>query len=356
MKNLDTYELTIEMGTDAVSGGVFAISLVDKPAVGYHFLTFNTPKPLNFSIQNEDERVVLGVIMLADTPIYRNNEPYGEHYVTFSGETIKRIVQKYFRSKRNDSVTIDHATITDNVYLFESYIIDRPMGINPPNAFADIPDGSWVGKFKVENETVWHEIKQGTFKGFSIEGSFSYGNHFSNQNKKDNEMELKAELIKMKKQLNCLLFKLTEVATAEGVTLVYTGELVEGLEVFVYDDSGATVPAPDGTYTIEGMCTVTVAVGKVASLQKLEEKKKEDTQASAATDTEFEKKMQALEVELAATKQMNVELGKRLIELTDKFQKFSEQAIADGIESKKRVEVKDPLSFKTKVTKYFPGL
>ena len=166
------YELIIDEETNGVS----AISLVENPAVEYNFLMFSKEKMM-FNIENLEKRELFGVIMLADTPILRNeNKILGipVHYITFTKETIKQIVEKYSKRKLNDSVTLDHNVSTDGVYMFESYIINREQGIYPPKEFIDIPDGSWVGRFKVENEDVWNSIKSGTFKGFSIEGEFKY--------------------------------------------------------------------------------------------------------------------------------------------------------------------------------------
>ena len=166
------YELIVDEETNGVS----AISLVENPAVEYNFLTFNKEKMM-FNIENLEKRELFGVIMLSDTPILRNENKIlniSVHYITFTKETIRKIVEKYSKRKLNDSVTLDHNVSTDGVYMFESYTINREQGIYPPKEFIDIPDGSWVGRFKVENEEVWNSIKNGTFKGFSIEGEFKY--------------------------------------------------------------------------------------------------------------------------------------------------------------------------------------
>jgi hypothetical protein len=60
----------------------------------------------------------------------------------------------------------------EGVYMFESFIIDKQRGITAPTGFDNIPDGSWFGSYKIENEEVWNLIKAGTFKGFSVEGFF----------------------------------------------------------------------------------------------------------------------------------------------------------------------------------------
>lgn len=128
---------------------------------------------LSFAIQNEEQRIVSGPLMIADLPIYRNDEQ-GEYYVVFTAPEIKRIVQRFFKNGYQSNVNIEHATKVDGVYMFESFIIEREKGINPPKGYEDLPDGSWWGSFKVDNPKIWEEVKDGTFKGFSIEGMFKY--------------------------------------------------------------------------------------------------------------------------------------------------------------------------------------
>ena len=62
----------------------------------------------------------------------------------------------------------------DGVYMIESMLIDKQRGIVAPAGYGDLPDGSWFGSFYVENPQVWDEIKNGVYKGFSVEGMFEY--------------------------------------------------------------------------------------------------------------------------------------------------------------------------------------
>ena len=49
--------------------GMFKISLVDDPAVMSNFLAFdNTRKVQMYQVENEDKRLVRGVVMRADFP------------------------------------------------------------------------------------------------------------------------------------------------------------------------------------------------------------------------------------------------------------------------------------------------
>jgi hypothetical protein len=128
---------------------------------------------LSFAVQDEDQRIVSGPLMIADLPIYRKDED-GEYYVMFTGEQIKKIVQRFFKKGYQAKVNIEHGKKAEGVYMFESYIIDRDRGVNPPTGFEDVANGSWFGSFKVENDKLWGEVKAGTFKGFSVEGLFRY--------------------------------------------------------------------------------------------------------------------------------------------------------------------------------------
>jgi hypothetical protein len=150
------------------------VALVDRPAIEKDFLMFKEAKA-NFVIQSEDRRIVSGALMLADTPIYRNDQN-GEYYVTFTKDTIEKIAQKFFKKGYQSNVNLmhDEALAVEGVTMYESWLVDSSRGIVAMKGFEDAPEGSWFGSFKVENESVWNKIKSGEFKGFSVEGVFNY--------------------------------------------------------------------------------------------------------------------------------------------------------------------------------------
>ena len=163
--------------------GINAISLVESPAVEKDFLCFSKEKEtvkLNF---DNAKRVISGVVCLADTPIYRYNKKYGEYYVVFSKETIQKMVEKFAKMDLFKSVNLQHddTKFVDGIYMFESYIINKERGINPVE-FSDIPDGSWIASYKVENDELWGEIINGNkLNGFSLQGLFELEEKFSEQ-------------------------------------------------------------------------------------------------------------------------------------------------------------------------------
>jgi hypothetical protein len=152
------------------------VALVDRPAIEKSFLAFNeNQERVSFAIQSEDERIITGALMLADKPIYRNDEN-GEYYVVFTKDTIKQIAQKFFAKGYQSNVNLMHDSgqKLDGLTMFESWITDEKRGIRAMKGFDDVPDGSWFGSFKVNNDEVWQMIKDGKVKGFSVEGLFQY--------------------------------------------------------------------------------------------------------------------------------------------------------------------------------------
>lgn len=146
--------------------GIQVMSLVEYPAVESNFLAFSEQKEMKFSV-NEDEHIVFGCALRADYPIYRLDRR-GEYYVVFTKEVIKQLYEKFLTENLMNNVNLNHDKDTTGVYLIQSMIKDTDKGINPIG-FEDCADGSWFCAYKVTNEEVWTEIKQGKFNGFSVE-------------------------------------------------------------------------------------------------------------------------------------------------------------------------------------------
>lgn len=169
--NLPVYKLVIDEQSEDLQ--VDAVALVDKPAIERDFVAFN--KAQAFAVENEEERIITGPAMLADTPIYRNDER-GEYYVVFDAPTIKKIAQKYFAKGFQNNVNLQHdkGQIVEGVTVFESWIVDSKRGIAPMKGFENVPEGSWFISMKVNDDATWQKVKAGEIKGFSVEGVFEY--------------------------------------------------------------------------------------------------------------------------------------------------------------------------------------
>lgn len=163
-KNLPIYEI--------VDGDLTFISLVESPAIESNFLCFskdNAPMPMKF---DDGERKVTGAAMIPDMDIYRYSPSMGEYYVRFSKDVIESIALKFFKQHRNSDVNVEHSMTVDGCTILESYFVNSERGI-VPQEFNDLPNGTWVVTYKVENEELYEKIKSGEVKGFSVEGGFT---------------------------------------------------------------------------------------------------------------------------------------------------------------------------------------
>ena len=118
-----------------------------------------------------EKRIVSAPVMLAETSIPRYNPEIGKYFVKFKKDTIFRMMKKYLKENKIHNVNTNHnpEEKKDGIYMIESYIVDDR---NQSKLFPDIPEGSWVATFSVENDEVWKEIKSGEYTGFSLEGFF----------------------------------------------------------------------------------------------------------------------------------------------------------------------------------------
>ena len=166
-KGLPVYNISIDFDTDE---GLQLVSLVDDPAVVESFLTFNSEEPVKLVFTSDEEQhIISGVSLLADTPIYRCDET-GGYYVVFTKETIKQLVEKYNKENKTNLTSLQHnGQIISDCVMVESYFIDKERGICPKE-FSHCPDGSWITSYKVTNDELWNEIKtSGQLNGFSVE-------------------------------------------------------------------------------------------------------------------------------------------------------------------------------------------
>lgn len=180
--------------------GIQAVSLVEFPAVQEDFVTMSAQRSsqdIRYSIQNEDRRIITGLLLSADTPIYRITPEQGEFYLVFEKETVRLAAERFLQYWNTHNVNLSHDddTYVNGVNLFELYLKDSTRGI-VPKGFEDVPDGSLFVSYKVLNDYVWEEIKKGSFKGFSIQGMFNIEPTSKYSDGEDEEFEAAMELIR----------------------------------------------------------------------------------------------------------------------------------------------------------------
>ena len=152
--------------------GMVCISLVDDPAVEINWQYFNEQKPMQFSVQDEEKRIIRGVIMECDKLIYRRDASGFEYYIQFDADTIRTMAQKYLRDGFANNVdTMHNAQLESGVEMVQWFLSDKEHGVNP-EGFEGVNDHSLFAEFHVLNDEIWSAIKDGTFKGFSLAGFF----------------------------------------------------------------------------------------------------------------------------------------------------------------------------------------
>lgn len=151
------------------------VSLVDRPAIARNFLTFSEQEKRFAFTLNDDKKIIAGPAMIADLPIYRSENGH-EYYTVFDANAISTIAQKFFKKGYNQKFNLQHADNSEQtgVTIYQSWITNQDYGISPLKGYEDVPDGSWFIAAKVDDDGLWQRIKDGEFRGFSVEGIFTY--------------------------------------------------------------------------------------------------------------------------------------------------------------------------------------
>lgn len=276
MAKLPIYELFID---DDLNSGVSMVSLVDKPAIEVGWIALNEQKQVKFQTISEEKRIIFGALLIPDKEIYRRDDTTGEEfYVKFSKEGIYNIRERFMKNRYTNNTNAQHneSILFDDVYMVETYLKDADSGVNPPEQFKDLPDGTWFGGFKVDNDQVWNEyVKTGIFTGFSIEGNF-----------KMKKLELnKTKMSTFKEGLNNLITQffgesseevapeevtLAEATLMDGTVIKVEPALEIGAAVLIVTEEG-DVAAFDATHELADGTKVTTVAGIITDIEAAEE-------------------------------------------------------------------------------------
>lgn len=164
MKDL-LYELKIE---DADTDEVYAISLVETPAIESDWIFFDKEE-IAFAKVDTEQKMLIGAILIPDKKILRVDGEGNPFHVFFTKDTVKKLAQNYLMKKYTDSSTLEHDKKIKGVHLVQSWIKEGKL--DKSNSYGlNLPDGSWVGIMKVTDDTIWNDyVKTGKVKGFSVE-------------------------------------------------------------------------------------------------------------------------------------------------------------------------------------------
>ena len=215
-------------------------SFVSEPATEKEWLYFSDAKK-RLDFYDTEKQMVTSVVMLANTPIYRNDDGY-EYMLVFTAEAIEKMAYDYFGKNGFNKISINHdgSVIEGSAILLESYFVDDNK--KAPGKFGVLPKGSWIVSYKVVDKKIWNMIKDKKLRGFSIEVladlkklKLKYKN---NKNKKDMEKEKN----KQKQQF-------VGAVTDQGVQVRFDA-LEVGQLIYAIAEDGTEVLLEQGTYLI----------------------------------------------------------------------------------------------------------
>jgi hypothetical protein len=111
--------------------------------------------------------------MIPDQLILRKDEQGMPFHVFFSKDTVKKIAEKFFEYNKQNNTDINHDDdITTANTLLESWIVDNPDMDKAKSLGFNVPEGTWMTSYKINDEETWNKIKNGELNGYSIAGNF----------------------------------------------------------------------------------------------------------------------------------------------------------------------------------------
>ena len=171
MKKIPTIELTIKDEED----GVFAISLVESPAIMENFVALSKEGLTNLKAVDDDRRIVVGYALIPDREIPRKQEVNGEmkkFNIMFSKDTVAKSQELFMKNLHLQNVTSEHQKPVTDCCVIESWVTEDVKN-DKINLYGLEPiEGGWAVMMKLYNDEEYEKAKNGEYKGFSIEALY----------------------------------------------------------------------------------------------------------------------------------------------------------------------------------------
>jgi len=247
-KKIPTYRIVVS--PDDESTGVYAVSLVDEPAIEVDWIKLAKAEEMLFSA-SKDKQMLFGPLLIPNKLIYRRDSNGNEYNIVFDEETIQTIADKYNENKLGDVFNFQHSDRKVEAVLLQNWItgaVDKSQDLG-----FELPKGTWFGGVKVKDEQFWMtEVKTDKVKGFSV------------------EIMAGTELIEMTAEADKIKEQLMEYKTKDGLTITWEGAAEVGKDIFIILEDGSKEPLANGEYELEDGTKIVVAEGKVAEIKAAE--------------------------------------------------------------------------------------
>lgn len=173
-ENLPVREFKITDDNGKEFGNLDAISIVTDPAIEVSFQLFNKKRIEHFAsapLANEKMQIT-GAVMIPNKKMLREDPNTKEYFMGwFSEDTIARCAKNYLRRKKHTQANLEHSNeFSSDFYIMESWLVEDPeCDKSKALGFKDVVKGTWFVTYQVKNRDTWNKIKDGNYKGFSVE-------------------------------------------------------------------------------------------------------------------------------------------------------------------------------------------
>ncbi len=256
--------------------GVFAISLVENPAIEIDFIALSKENSIKLAEVSEEKRLLISPVLIPNQPIYRRDDKGNEFNIVFPEETILKAQQNFYKQgfQRNSNIEHDDNLTLNDVTFVESWIKEDDTHDKSLKYGFNLPNGTWFAVMKVENDEAWQKVKNGEVKGFSIEGNFDLEkiNLSNNMSFKEQFREVLVEFGLAKPKEETPTIELGAIATTDGLMKIeFEGAmLAQDSEVWITDENGEKQSVPDGDYALENDMIVVIVDSKCVEIKEQE--------------------------------------------------------------------------------------
>lgn len=304
---------------------VYAISLVECPAIESNFVYLSEEKPIQVCLEQDEKHMVFGAVLIPDKPIYRYNQEE-EYYLRFPKETIEVLAHDYLQNDNIYSFTQQHKENADGVSIIESWVKtsnnDKSVDLG-----IDAPIGTWFVGAKIDNEEIWQGIKDGSMRGFSVESFLNFDEIM--MNKQENKMtEEKLETIEVNESFWMRIAEIIKNALKNPEVPELEAQVTSAQ---VIDEMKDEVEKKEDEVVVEEMPTEETPVMVADEPEVIAEEVVEDVIEEAPTQEEAKEDLQVVIDEL--NKRID-ELNAKISELELQNQKLSKQPSAKPVNVK----------------------
>ena len=340
MDNLDLYKVVYK---PEESDGVYAISLVEDPAMEKFFIALSKEQEqVKLAIEGE-KRLVTGPVLIPNKKILRFDKGSNTEYNLVFGENeIRLFSQDFMKNDYQHNSTIGHneSAAIQNLTFVESWIIEDSNN-DKANAlgFKDLPVGTWMASAYIEDNDTWDLIKSQKVRGFSIDSILNMKKVEMSITKKNKEkMNLLKELSKIVGKLTAEA-NLGAIETPEGTLNANTYAVGEILTLDRNDGNGP-LPYANAELVVEGKTVITDAEGLIISAEAVMEEALEVEETLATEEIEAEATTEKLEEVPVEAASIEEEIASDAVEsiMEDIIESVAEGMPAESIDYKALIE------------------